>query len=67
MACRVSPARIPGIFRPISGGSKSASRQTTMNNPIEYHWRIYPKVLDAKKTTAARVQASLRLTHNALQ
>ena len=27
---------------------------------IEYHWRLYPKVLDSNKLTAARVQASLQ-------
>jgi hypothetical protein len=27
---------------------------------IEYHWRLYPKVLDVNKLTAARVQASLQ-------
>lgn len=31
---------------------------------IEYHWRLYPKVLDANKITAARVQARLRLSQN---
>jgi len=27
---------------------------------IEYHWRLYPRVLDSNKITAARVQASLQ-------
>ena len=27
---------------------------------IEYHWRLYPKVLDTNKLTAARVQAGLQ-------
>jgi len=27
---------------------------------IEYHWRLYPKVLDENKLTAARVQAELQ-------
>lgn len=26
---------------------------------IEYHWRLYPRILDEKKLTAARVQAKL--------
>ena len=26
---------------------------------VEYHWRLYPKVLDSNSLTAARVQASL--------
>ena len=26
---------------------------------VEYHWRLYPKVLDSNRLTAARVQASL--------
>lgn len=35
----------------------SISRQAVS---IEYHWRLYPKVLDISKLTAARVQASLQ-------
>lgn len=27
---------------------------------IEYHWRLYPKILDTNKLTAARVQAGLQ-------
>ena len=34
---------------------------------IEYHWRLYPKVLDAGKITAARVQARMRLSQNPTQ
>ncbi len=27
---------------------------------VEYHWRLYPKILDESKLTAARVQAKLQ-------
>jgi len=40
------------------------SRHGQQARSIEYHWRLYPKVLDAKMIAAARVQAKLSLTHN---
>ena len=40
------------------------SRLGQQARSIEYHWRLYPKVLDENKITAARVQARLRLSHN---
>ncbi|MCB1872686.1 MAG: hypothetical protein KDI49_11925, partial [Gammaproteobacteria bacterium] len=40
------------------------SRLGQQARSIEYHWRLYPKVLDENKITAARVQARLRLSQN---
>ena len=39
------------------------SRISAQAASIEYHWRLYPKVLDSNKLTAARVQASLQASH----
>ncbi|HXK57771.1 MAG TPA: hypothetical protein PLZ16_14110, partial [Gammaproteobacteria bacterium] len=43
------------------------SRLGQQARSVEYHWRLYPKVLDVGKITAARVQARLRLSQHSSQ
>ena len=40
--------------------SRLESRLRYQASSIEYHWRLYPKVLDEEKIVAARVQARLQ-------
>ena len=40
--------------------SRLESRLQKQARSIEYHWRLYPKILDERKLTAARVQAKLQ-------
>lgn len=56
----VAPALLTLPYLSDAERERLESRLPEQAISIEYHWRLYPKVLDMNKLTAARVQAELQ-------
>ena len=56
----ISPAQLTLPYLDDERRSRLETRLAKQAVSVEYHWRLYPKILDASKLKAVRVQAKLQ-------
>jgi len=56
----ISPSLLTIPYLSNAGRARLESRLERQANSVEYHWRLYPKILDENKVRVARVRARLQ-------